>query len=364
MYSILKQQEKNLFLDKKCNPFNLFKMKFLAKNIRVLKEKNKKASNQNKTASTKKSEQLLFQNYLQDPEKTKSQQGNLLKKCLQKLNINKNPKKKLFNLTNPQESTSPNTSISDNNFYKKVEDLKIKFDLHMCHHCETLVESRNIFNQKKDLGLKEFYEKAKYYKYEPPQPQLHINMTTNTPKLDRLKSYYTPKMSILMSRNKRIDSKVEKIPNLFSFGTKEFVDGLSRKTILIPEDIQEKMENANEKTEINEKNNQLSKKKHSILDHNNNTVIIKKNLNEAFEYEKLVEYKEKLKFSPLKEDEKLFLESIKRNDLKKVRVMLENNNNYLKIKDQVYNYNHNFFIDLLRICQPLCIGQRKEDIQA
>lgn len=346
VYSNLKQQEKNLFLDKKSNPFNLFKMKFLAKNMKVLKEKNNKVYSQNKSATNKR-EKLLFQNYLQDPEKTKSQQGNLLKKCLEKQNIQRRSQKKLFNLTNPRKSTSPNTSISDNNFYKKIEDLKEKFDLHMCHHCESLVESPNIFNQKKDLGLKEFYEKTKYFKYEPTQPQLQINTTSNTPKIERLKSYYTPKMSILMSRNKRHDSKAEKFPNFFSFGTKEFIENQSKKTIIIPEDKPEYLEQ-NEKTEINEKNNQLSKKKNSILEQNNNTIIIQKNLNEAFEYEKLLEYKDKLSFSPLKEDEKLFLESIKRNDLKQVKLMLENNINYLKIKDQVYNYHLSLYINFLK----------------
>ena len=302
IYSFLKHQERRIFLNKTTNPFSLFKPN-LDKNVEILAKKPN-------SLSLYKTEKKLLEDYLENPQKTLKTPKMI--KSFANFSSFSLSKKRLFTMTNPENPQRKSVEFSS--LYDKMSQLREKFDLHASYHWESLLPLNNEFLQKKELGLENFYknsQKIKAFESETP-----VNMN-NSSGLKRMKSYFSPKMSLLRS-------------------------AALKKTILRGSGLIKTKENLFRMNSIDEEDLSFKGKNTILQGKDAFSCKIPMNLKERFEFEKLHEYQNSLQIPDLSENEVEFLEFVKRNDVKNVEKMARINRNLAKIRDRV-----NFLEDFL-----------------
>lgn len=196
------------------------------------------------------------------------------------------------------------------------------------------------------MGLGNFFENAKKMKYDHLKIPTQNTIPNKTPKMSRLKSYLTPKMSIVKSNGRKpketFFSGEERIQKKESI-IEESKEKLLRKESLLL-DSKLMLEEMPEKRNLNALFNNLLKDEEKIQEIERSgrkaTILVKPccygDLAEDHEHEKIQEYREFLKTPKLTEEEIEFLVLVKKGDLFKVKEMLRKNKTLIKIKDQVY----------------------------
>ena len=336
IYSFLKEQEKRLFKNKKTNPFQLFKRKIIIKNIKGFADEKKKPTSASKYASEKKT----LEKYLINPETKlpiQTSKSSTLKKPLTSM------ENRLFYLTNPRRNDD---SHIQSTFYSKISEVRSKFDLHRSYNWESLAPINNEFLNKKELGLGNFFENAKKVKYEHLKIPTQNAIPNKTPKMSRLKSYLTPRMSIAKSNGRKPKetflSGEEKIQRKESILEESKEKLLKKESLLL--DSKLILEEMPEKRNLNALFNNLLKDGEKTQECERSerkaTNLVKKccyeNLAEDHEHENIQEYREFLKTPKLTEEEIEFLVFVKKGDLLNVKEMLRKNKTLIKIKDQVF----------------------------
>lgn len=329
--------------------------------IKTESEKEKKErpnSHKPKDFQIYKKEKKLLENYLQNPEKTKLNQENILKRCLEKYKNHQNNDKKLFFLSNPEKiQKKDNSQDTKNPFYKKISEIQSKLNLHRSYNWESLIPIPNDFLNKKDLGLNRFYKNPQKETHKKTIKQIKI---FTTPIIDKTKSPYTPKMSLqMMIRKAYLGSTQEKTPKNddSSLNFKKEI----RKEIEEFSPIEEESSFKREEGKVTK--NVCYKKNESILQElrenkGEESLFAQKDLSKTFEYEKMIEYKQFLNYEPLREEEKFFFHSIKNNDITEIKKMLDLNQNYLKLRDQViFLICFKFFI--IEFVNAIALGSKK-----
>ena len=253
----------------------------------------------------------------------------------------KNPEKSPENLKLKLKKALLNTSNSESNrktiefscpLSEKMSELKEKYECHRAHNWESLVPVNNEFLNKKELGLKEFYENSKSLQVEIiplefPQSQMNIN---KTPKPNKLKSYISPKMSAIRIISSKKTAVLKETPQNFGFRQSvnmEFNREKNNKDI--PFDVVRNLDAFYARSAGTKKNESILTKRGGIS-------VPDMNLSETFELEKLQEYKNFIKVKELDENERNFLEAVKKNDLVTVERMAKINKNLIKIRDRVF----------------------------
>jgi len=278
------------------------------------------------------SEKKLLESYLTNPEALKGIPNQFLQKTSPKkpLTLMEN---KLFSLTNGGSVPRKESLKTHNTFYRKMDDVRSKFDLHRSFNWLCMLPRNNEFFNKKELGLTNFFENGKLVKFEALEITTQANNPIKTPKLSRLKSYLTPKMSMLKSGGKKpresYISGDDKLKRKESRGTepRPSHDFLERKNLNL---IFNGEKLGQEENETKVKANGLIKKGDTILKTSNAAFI------ETHENEKIQEYKDFFKAESLDNEERNFLTYVKKGDLINVEVMLKTNKNLIKIRDQVF----------------------------